>query len=299
MKLFAPEYYKRFTCIADRCRHSCCVGWEIDIDSKTAEKYAACRERYGESIRKSIENGDQPHFKLDGDERCPHLNDKGLCDIIIQLGEDYLCHICREHPRFYNDTVQGREVGLGMACEEACRIILSSDDYDEMCEVAEIDGETCDVEFETLAHRKRLYEILKDKNLPYAQKLQAVSREYSVVIDASPDTAWRSLVDELEYLDASHQKRFACFSVASKVDGQHEKMLERALAHWIYRHCTEVWDLEEFRVSLGFCLFCERLLASLVAPEDDLFELARMVSEEIEYSEDNTERIKNAVSAIM
>ena len=38
MKLFAPKYYTEFSCIADRCRHSCCIGWEIDIDADTAEK---------------------------------------------------------------------------------------------------------------------------------------------------------------------------------------------------------------------------------------------------------------------
>ena len=32
MKLIAPEYYTKFHCIADKCRHSCCVGWEIEID---------------------------------------------------------------------------------------------------------------------------------------------------------------------------------------------------------------------------------------------------------------------------
>ena len=34
MKLFAPEYYKQFKCIADKCTHSCCIGWEIDIDEE-------------------------------------------------------------------------------------------------------------------------------------------------------------------------------------------------------------------------------------------------------------------------
>ena len=31
-----PDYYPLFHCIADRCRHNCCIGWEIDIDSRTA-----------------------------------------------------------------------------------------------------------------------------------------------------------------------------------------------------------------------------------------------------------------------
>ena len=39
IKLFAPEYYNEFKCIADRCTHSCCIGWEIDVDGDTVEKY--------------------------------------------------------------------------------------------------------------------------------------------------------------------------------------------------------------------------------------------------------------------
>ena len=39
MKLFAPKYYGSFKCIADKCEHSCCIGWEIDIDDTTLKKY--------------------------------------------------------------------------------------------------------------------------------------------------------------------------------------------------------------------------------------------------------------------
>ena len=39
MKLYAPAYYKEFACIADRCKHSCCIGWEIDVDDDARELY--------------------------------------------------------------------------------------------------------------------------------------------------------------------------------------------------------------------------------------------------------------------
>lgn len=299
MKLFAPKYYKRFACIADQCKHSCCIGWEIDIDSKTAEKYAACKQDYGACIRNSIEQEGEPHFRLCNGERCPHLNESGLCRIIIELGEDYLCHICREHPRFYNDTAHGREVGLGMACEEACRIILSSDDYDKMCEVGEAEGELCETEFDSLLHRKKIYEILHDKNMCYTERLRAVSKEYGVSIDALSDSDWQKILCELEYLDDSHKNLFSSFSVDTPYESAQEQLSERALAYFIYRHCTEAWDLYEFRVSLGFCLFCERLLRSLAGTENDFYDIARIVWEEIEYSEDNTEYIKNAVGDII
>ena len=39
MIMLVPNYYKDFLCIADKCRHSCCIGWEIDIDEETLEFY--------------------------------------------------------------------------------------------------------------------------------------------------------------------------------------------------------------------------------------------------------------------
>ena len=53
-------------------------------------------------------------------------------------------------------------------------------------------------------------------------------------------------------------------------------------------------DENDFLASLGFCLFCERLLASAVKKGGDVYDLARIISEEIEYSEDNTETVKEA-----
>ena len=101
MKLYAPAYYQKFKCIADKCTHSCCVGWEIDIDKDTMLTYQHMENPYGDVIRKSIDTtGESPCFRLGEGERCPHLDDCGLCNIITHVGEAYLCHICREHPRF-------------------------------------------------------------------------------------------------------------------------------------------------------------------------------------------------------
>ena len=108
MKLFAPKYYRDFACIADKCRHSCCVGWEIDIDGETLPKYAALDCDYAENIRASIEQGDVPHFRMEADGRCAHLDDRGLCRIISNIGDCALCEICREHPRFYHTSATRR-----------------------------------------------------------------------------------------------------------------------------------------------------------------------------------------------
>ena len=297
MKIYAPEYYKNFTCIADRCQHSCCIGWEIDIDEGTANLYSALNDGYGKCIKESVDYDVTPHFRLGENDRCPHLNDCGLCRIILGLGEGYLCEICREHPRFYNDTDRGKEVGLGMSCEEACRIILSSDGYDKTIPVGELDGEPEVCELDTVALRDKIYAILSDSTLPCTFRLDEISRIFGIY--SLTDSEAKELISSLEYLDKNHKKLFLEYSSDVSAPQKHEKVLERALAYFIFRHCTEAFDEDEYRAALGFCLFCEKLLASLIisqnaTSEEEIIELARILSEEIEYSEDNTNAIISA-----
>ena len=286
MKLRAPKYYLDFACIADRCKHSCCIGWEIDVDADTMAKYSALRGGYGEEIKKSI-CGDPPHFALREGDRCPHLDERGLCRIICEFGDGYLCDICREHPRFYNSTARGREAGLGISCEEACRIVLSSDNYTEMIEIGE-DGEENDISFDSVAERERIFGILSDRSVSYGERLKNIAKKYDLTLSC---IEWRDIINDLEYLDESHRELFSGYSSKTETPDELEPELERALAYFIYRHASAAENEDEFRAALGFSLFCERLLAS-IASKETILDCARILSEEIEYSEDNTDAIK-------
>ena len=297
MKLYAPKYYKNFTCIADKCRHSCCIGWEIDIDPETLEKYRALGEK-GKNILKNVEQSETACFRLCEGERCPNLCASGLCGIILEFGEEYLCDICREHPRFYNYTARGKEIGLGMACEEACRIILSSDEYAERILIVDDGEESDEYDFDAVEHREKIYSVLLDNSIAYAEKLEKISKAYAVPISFCADDEWRKLFSELEYLNGENRELFALYSSSPSRKKELEKPLERALAYFIYRHCSEAWDFDGFRVSLGFCLLCERLLESVTASGGSIEELARIVSEEIEYSEENTDRLKEKIKEL-
>ena len=179
-----------------------------------------------------------------------------------------------------------------MACEEACRLILRSDCYDE---IAELDGEDEEVEataFDPTAHRTFIYSILKKRNFPYGDRLHAIYKEYGVSPLRLSDEEWGTLINDLEYLDPAHKEMFLCYSSSAPINKEHEVYLERALAYFIYRHCTEAYDYEELCARLGFCLFCERLLCSLLSHnEKNVFLYSRIISEELEYSTDNTEAI--------
>lgn len=120
MKTVVPDYYQNFRCIAGACQHTCCIGWEVDVDEQSLTRY-----RTQPDIMCHIDCEDTPHFRLDGKERCPFLNKDHLCELILRCGEDSLCQICRDHPRFRNFWTDRTEIGLGLVCEEAGRLILS------------------------------------------------------------------------------------------------------------------------------------------------------------------------------
>ena len=159
MKYHKPSFFDQFKCIGSACTDTCCAGWEIEVDETTAEGYLTEKGEFGDRLRREI--GSEPgeyFFKLKNN-RCPFLNKENLCDIFINLGEDRLCDICREHPRFYNWFGDYTEVGLGLCCEEAERFLFSDskpltfveevtqDEDDELSEEMwhEAEDETADV----------------------------------------------------------------------------------------------------------------------------------------------------------
>ena len=82
MNLVMPDYFEQFNCIADRCKHNCCIGWEIDIDDDTLEKYACVSGELGHRLKTNISLDENAHFVL-SNERCPFLNECGLCDMCV------------------------------------------------------------------------------------------------------------------------------------------------------------------------------------------------------------------------
>ena len=141
MKVYGPAYYSAFRCIAGACGHTCCEGWEIDIDPDSMERYRTMDGALGDKLRRWIDPDPAPHFILSGQERCPFLTDQNLCKIILSAGPDALCQICSDHPRFRNYWSDRIEIGLGMACEEAARLILTDPRPLRLVQIGEEPGE--------------------------------------------------------------------------------------------------------------------------------------------------------------
>lgn len=118
-----PDYFDEFRCIADKCKDTCCAGWQITIDEVSLEKY---RKTKGDYIWKIMTNIDweESCFRQDSRKRCSFLNEDNLCEMYQNLGEDSLCKTCRDYPRHTEEFEGVREVTLSASCPEVARIIM-------------------------------------------------------------------------------------------------------------------------------------------------------------------------------
>jgi lysine-N-methylase len=96
----------------------------MNIDSETLDLYKKEKSSFATALNNGI-NYKKSKFKIDKNKRCAFLNEQGLCEIILNLGEQNLCQVCRDHPRFRSFFTDRIETGLGFCCEEATRQILS------------------------------------------------------------------------------------------------------------------------------------------------------------------------------
>ena len=143
MSVWYPDFYPAFRCRAAACLHSCCRGWEIDVDEASAGRYRKLSGLLGDALREALfENEEGWHFRLDGEERCPFLQKDGLCRLIRELGEEALCDICALHPRFFQELGEDELWGLGLSCEAVTALLLERDALRFTCDET---GENADL----------------------------------------------------------------------------------------------------------------------------------------------------------
>ncbi len=144
MKINTPHYLKQFKCRASACEDTCCAGWEVGVDEGMQGRYQKLQGALGGKLRSRMKEDEEGIiFELEG-ENCPFLTGEKLCEIHQTLGEDYLCHTCKEFPRYTQTFLSLKEIGISLSCEEAAKIILEQRgemvfEQDEDDEEAEVD----------------------------------------------------------------------------------------------------------------------------------------------------------------
>ena len=122
-----PDYYKKFSCIADKCPDTCCGKWQIVIDDDSLEKYEDYNGEYRDELRRKG-NWKEGVFRHGRSGKCAFLRDDMLCDMYIHMGKESLCTTCREYPRHTEEFENVREVSLSLSCPEVARILMNITD---------------------------------------------------------------------------------------------------------------------------------------------------------------------------
>lgn len=300
MRTVVPSYYTGFRCIADKCKHSCCVGWEIDIDEDTMALYDDPHIPLYKPLQQHIDRStDTPHFRLDERERCPFLTSTGLCRIIQTMGEESLCQICADHPRFRNYFSDRTEIGLGLCCEAAAMRMLHADHVRWI--VLDDDGiaDTCTPEeCDFLTRREQIYAILQDRETPLSARLDKMLTICHARLPQKTVGAWTAIYRALEQLDPTWDKLLSPLAADDTPlqlpigETIWDMPLENLALYFTFRHLADALDDDRLAARAAFCVLSVSYLYALLAKHgDNVVELARLYSSEIEYSEENMETL--------
>lgn len=317
MILRTPSYYDSFHCIADKCTDNCCIGWEIDIDEYTAEKYSSVGGDFGKRLSSSISH-ENPSFIPDENGRCPFLNKDNLCDIILNLGEDALCDICTNHPRYFEWFGDVKEGGTGLSCGESARIILTQKFSVSEKEIPDEETDFPDDErvYDFLfTAREKIISHLLDENVPlasvicdvikYAEKLEnsLLSEDYALTeIEKGQEKFYPDIKDLLRFLLTLEQLSpdWAPY-ISSVIENFSEQdiylpetdgYLRNIAVYFVWRYFMKsVYD-GEISPKINLMAISVAVLSYLFLYEGDFSVnasslIAKNFSKEIEYSEEN------------
>ena len=277
-----PKFYKNFLCKADKCKHSCCKGWEIDIDEETAGKYLAMTGELGAEIRQNIgKNEDSYFFKLTEDERCPFLQKNGLCKIILNIGEENICEICTMHPRFFTMLDDVELCGVGLSCEKTCELLLG----DEKDLVFYIEDTEEELSFS---------EVLSVIGLNLPNEMQ----EFSLAVNAENINKVLEIMAKTEPIDENWSKELSIMQDMDNVELKAKEYLENSdknilnkiYKYILYRQLERLVDIDiEALINYAQYSILFIILHTMISKE--LGESVRRWSEQIEYDTYNVDLI--------
>lgn len=294
-KMIYPGYYESFKCIASLCKHSCCMGWEIDIDKESLEKYKKITGAFGERLNKSID-GKNACFVLEQNERCPFLNRQNLCEVIINLGDDFLCDICADHPRFRNYIGENEEIGLGLCCEQAAKIILNFKEKVSLKGDYHIANQREQAFFNL---QNEIFKILQDRSLNIAERFCCLENKLNIPLEIGNNSEISKLLKGLERFDKAWDGYIEKLGEEKAFyDEKWQIPLEQLAVYFVYRHFAGALEDGRYAERIRFAVFGVYTVARMFEGSgmDELEETARRFSCEIEYSEQNTAAILDYLS---
>ncbi len=181
---YAPAYYKSFRCKADKCRRTCCSNWKIPVSKSeylkliTMECSSDLNRRIQNTfaIPETVTDSCYRYVSFNWLGNCP-LQDKGLCKLHREKGENYLPQICRLYPRSLKQVNGIRFACCSASCEKVVEMLMECDRLGmEMIEIDEKPNISYTVNENGLKQIECINEIFNDEKLILKEKIVSVCR---------------------------------------------------------------------------------------------------------------------------
>ncbi len=129
-----PAYCRDFRCKADKCRNTCCSSWRIPVTKSEYQRLITmdCSKELDRRIQnafiipETVTDSCYRYVSFNWLGECP-IQDRGLCYLHREKGEDYLPKICRLYPRSYKQINNTLVMNCSSSCERVVEMLYEED----------------------------------------------------------------------------------------------------------------------------------------------------------------------------
>ena len=256
---YAPEYYKMFTCKADKCRRTCCSSWKIPVSRSEYLKLITmeCSDELNRRIQntfvipETVTDSCYRYVSFNWLGNCP-LQDKGLCNLHREKGESFLPQVCRLYPRSLKEINGIRFACCSASCERVVEMLMECEKLGmETVEIGEEPNISYTVNEDGIRQIEYINDIFNDKKLTLREKIASVCRTInSEAFEEDSRSAEDALTKAIDLLER--------FSYGNEILSD---IAERASAN--YRNDPEKYEADRIRFEAQYpdwMGFFERLI---------------------------------------
>ena len=313
MYITKPVWDVQFHCLADACPDTCCAGWEIVVDDVSADRFRAMEDAMGKRLQQSLVSVDgETQLKRHSSGRCVLLNERNLCDLYAMYGEGALCRTCRMHPRFVADYGGRREIMAGLSCPawvqtyllqtEKVRFVTEETD-EPITDYTDIDAALF---FRLQKARSAAIDLLQDRTLSINARMERLlTMAQELDGDSEGDCPQHAVMDSyikklstLEILTPSWCDLLYQTGGKPLPEEVLAPLLEKVLVYDVFRFFLKgVYDgraLPWAKYAVFHALVL-RHLGKRCSSKEEVCEVIRLYSKEIEHNAENQESLHRAL----
>ncbi|WP_026506521.1 flagellin lysine-N-methylase [Butyrivibrio sp. MC2013] len=187
-----PYYYDEFACRCGDCRHTCCVGLDINISRDEyfrmmgMETSPELRDKLDLAL-KILPDPDPYRYACiahDYHGDCRLLMPDGYCMLQRERGEDALSLVCRYFPRSPRFIV-GPRAAMSLGCEETIYLLCDDRNYEYTSreltfdlDVREDTDENIDTDYFSRIQGE-IFECLGRRDISLSEKISIISQRFN------------------------------------------------------------------------------------------------------------------------